>query len=186
MKTLAIIGVGALGSLIAEGLSRPDIYMYFFDDDTVEENNIRLSAYSKNHIGQEKTSALQQHLFDKYGDWHTGIAGTIRSIEDVTKWCKPDLIVDCLDNVTTRRIFHKTDIETLHVGVSVERHGEAVWDEFHSFPEISPERGEEVICTRNAGRPIIRMTATVAVKIIEEFLDDGTKRTVLVTEDKVI
>lgn len=186
MRKIAIIGVGALGSMIADQLSARETELYFFDDDTVSKDNIRLSAYSINNVGEFKAKALQNILAQKYGDIHQGFNITIEGIHDVTNQIMPDLIVDCLDNVATRKIFHLTGIETVHVGLSIEKHGEVIWDEVMVFPENAPKRGEEVICTREVGRPIIRMTSTIATRIIEEFFLNGTKRSVLVTEDTIV
>jgi hypothetical protein len=58
-----------------------------------------------------------------------------------------------------------------------------VWDEAYSLPEDAPPRADGQFCTRTAGAPTIRFASIVAVRVIEEFIADGTQRTLLVNED---
>ena len=60
-----IIGVGAMGSRVAELLARLGIRkIHIWDMDTVEDKNITNQAYYHRHIGMKKTDALEDLLKD--------------------------------------------------------------------------------------------------------------------------
>ena len=58
-----IIGVGAMGSRLAETLTRLGIpKIHIWDMDTVEDKNITNQIYLHKHIGMKKTDALESYL----------------------------------------------------------------------------------------------------------------------------
>lgn len=58
-----IIGVGAVGSTIAENLARLGVKkLYLYDFDTVTEHNITNQMFTNKHIGMSKLDALTQIL----------------------------------------------------------------------------------------------------------------------------
>lgn len=60
-----VIGIGAMGSRIAELLVRLGIpKIHIWDMDTVEDKNIANQAYLHHHIGMKKTDALEELLKD--------------------------------------------------------------------------------------------------------------------------
>ena len=60
-----IIGIGAMGSRIAELLARLGVQqLHIWDMDTVEDKNIANQAYLHRHIGMQKTDALEDLLKD--------------------------------------------------------------------------------------------------------------------------
>lgn len=60
-----IIGVGAMGSRVAELLARIGIpKLHIWDMDTVEDCNIANQMYLNKHIGMKKTDALEEILKD--------------------------------------------------------------------------------------------------------------------------
>ena len=60
-----IIGVGAMGSRVAELLARLGIRkIHVWDMDTVEDKNITNQAYYHRHIGMKKTDAIEDLLKD--------------------------------------------------------------------------------------------------------------------------
>ena len=82
-----IIGIGAMGSRVAELLARLGVQqLHIWDMDTVEDKNIANQAYFHRHIGMQKTDALEDLLKDinpqikinKHGEYKTQpIAGYI-------------------------------------------------------------------------------------------------------------
>lgn len=63
--TIHIIGVGAMGSRVAELLARLGITkLHIWDMDVVEDKNIANQAYLHHHIGMNKTDALEELLKD--------------------------------------------------------------------------------------------------------------------------
>lgn len=58
-----IIGVGAVGSTIAENLARLGVKkLYLYDFDTVTEHNITNQMFTNKHVGMSKLDALTQIL----------------------------------------------------------------------------------------------------------------------------
>lgn len=63
--SINVIGVGAMGSRIAELLVRLGIpKIHIWDMDTVEDKNIANQAYLHHHIGMKKVDALEELLKD--------------------------------------------------------------------------------------------------------------------------
>ena len=61
-----IIGIGAMGSRVAELLARLGVQqLHIWDMDTVEDKNIANQAYFHRHIGMQKTDALEDLLKDR-------------------------------------------------------------------------------------------------------------------------
>ena len=61
--TIHIIGIGAMGSRIAELLARLGIRkINIWDMDTVEDKNVANQIYTHKHIGMNKTDALEEIL----------------------------------------------------------------------------------------------------------------------------
>lgn len=96
-----IVGVGALGSKVAENLMRLNLVskMIAYDMDTVEEKNLNNQAYTRDHIGMLKVEALQQ------------IASTIDSDAtlrikkkkvDYLKTKDSDIVILAIDNFESR------------------------------------------------------------------------------------
>jgi len=183
---IAVVGVGAVGSMFANSIAHVhNVSLFFLDDDVVERANIGMSAFTPETIGMNKADAMSWMLDEYFNIRSTAIPGTVES-SNVLEELGVDLVIDSLDNVDSRRLTRGLSIPTIHLGVSVERIGEVVWDEHYSLPEEAPARGEEGICTRAAGRPIIRGVAIFGVRIAEQFIDDGTRRTIIVKEDMTI
>ena len=62
-KSIAIIGAGALGSMVAESLARSGAGRFgIWDNDIVEPGNICRSVYSRQDLGENKAVALSNHL----------------------------------------------------------------------------------------------------------------------------
>lgn len=62
-KSIAIIGAGALGSMVAESLARSGAGRFgIWDNDIVEPGNICRSVYSRRDLGENKARALANHL----------------------------------------------------------------------------------------------------------------------------
>jgi tRNA A37 threonylcarbamoyladenosine dehydratase len=64
-ESIHIIGIGAMGSRVAELLVRLGIpKLHIWDMDTVEDKNIANQVYLHHHIGMKKTDALEELLKD--------------------------------------------------------------------------------------------------------------------------
>ena len=175
---IAIVGCGALGSRIALELNGQDLLLW--DDDRVEEQNVGTSAYSLHHAGRFKTAVLSEICARR------GIRAqfTIDTLDrgNVKRLSGMSLILDCLDNVPSRTLLTGLGIPTLHVGVSAEGSGSCLWDhDGYQLPSDGYSRGQNPVCTHQLNAQLLRMTATVAVGVVEDWLKSGQTRSALVT-----
>jgi len=110
-KTAAIIGLGGIGCMSAELLARAGVgNLILVDKDRVELVNLhRQILYDEKDIGRSKVKAAVNKLRKINSD--IKIKGleinindeNIRNINDTDK-TKPDLILDCVDNLKTRLV----------------------------------------------------------------------------------
>lgn len=99
---VAVIGLGATGSVIAESLARYGINLKIFDRDYLEENDLYSSGlYTREDCERSvpKAEALQKklsELTDVEKHVESLNAGNIKALDEV------DLIIDATDNMETR------------------------------------------------------------------------------------
>jgi molybdopterin/thiamine biosynthesis adenylyltransferase len=161
------------------------------DDDTVEHNNVfnGTSAYYEHHIGKPKATTLAEMVYLKSGANAVGLQTTVKRTEDLIKH-KPDIIVDCFDNLSARKMtVYSHDIQpNLHIGVGI-GFGSVEWDTDYwqdidtELENNKTERNENPICTNELGRNIIIVTASIAVNQLNKFLRDGIRESVIIKEN---
>lgn len=176
-----LAGAGALGSQIALHLAHPDHTMMICDDDRVEDVNLTTTAFSTPHLGCHKAVVLSEMLYHKCGCVATPLARTLTRARQILSW-RPELVLDTLDNAEGRAVTHGLWVPTLHAGVSATRVGAIIWDGRYQVPE-GPARGQAHICTRELGRPILRLTAALAANVVEHWMATKEQRDIWVTED---
>ena len=180
---IAIVGCGALGSRIALELHGPELMLW--DDDRVEEANVPTTAFSLQHAGRLKAIVLSE-LCGRQGIRTEHVAETLDS-NNKSRLSNVALVVDCLDNAPSRALLTSLPVPTLHVGVSEAGSGSCLWDhEGYQVPDDAYPRGENPVCTRQLNGQLLRMTATAAVGVIEDWVADGAMRSTLVTAQKII
>jgi len=185
---IAIIGIGAIGSWLVLYLARPapEYQMLLWDDDRVGMENIGNSAFLSHHIGGFK-AVVGSELAALKGGHARFVTDTLdeRTVTRLARY-SPSLVVDCLDNAESRALLHRLQWPTLHVGISEHGNGSALWDEVWTVPDEGYARGGNPICTHMLGRPILRMAAVVAAKIIEDFVETGDRRNQLFTTKQAL
>ncbi len=101
---VAVIGVGALGSLTSELLVRGGVKkLILFDRDFVEMSNLqRQHLYKLDDVNKPKVKVAKKHLKEINPD--VSIKGHFESLtaNNIKKLKKVDLILDCTDNMQTR------------------------------------------------------------------------------------
>lgn len=103
-STVAVVGLGALGSVAAELLTRAGIgTLLLCDGDIVELDNLqRQSLYTEADVGMQKVTAAARHL----GTINSGttIAAHAKHVTPTTAGVLADahLILDCTDNLQAR------------------------------------------------------------------------------------
>lgn len=102
--TVAVVGVGALGSVVAELLARAGIgKLLLIDRDTVEESNIqRQVLYTKKDVGTDKVEAAKKFLENIGTKCRIEIHPVHLSNENITLLHSADCVVDGSDNFAVR------------------------------------------------------------------------------------
>ena len=109
--TIALIGCGGTGSLVAPRLARldyvlkklghPGLYVTIYDGDVVEQNNVGRQNFNKNDIGDFKAANIVQKINLSYGlDWEC-------LNEYIKEVPKANFIISCVDNIDTRNLIAK-------------------------------------------------------------------------------
>ncbi len=113
-STVAIIGLGALGSVSAGLLARAGIgKLILIDRDVVELSNLQRQAlYDENDVGKPKALAAKEKLNKINSDVEIEFFIDDLNSENIGKIFKSiDLILDCTDNLETRFLINDFSIK---------------------------------------------------------------------------
>jgi molybdopterin-synthase adenylyltransferase len=102
-KSVAIVGVGALGTVAAELLARAGVgNITLIDRDVVEETNLqRQTLFTENDVRKSKAKVAEQKLKEINSEIFIESYATHLNSVTITN-AKADLILDCTDNLETR------------------------------------------------------------------------------------
>lgn len=106
--TIVIVGLGGLGSNCANLLARAGIgKLILIDHDSVDETNIqRQTLYSEKDIGKPKAGLASQYLKEINSELEVEVS--ISKIDEINMdILKSDIILDCTDNLETRRLINR-------------------------------------------------------------------------------
>ncbi len=103
-KSVAIIGVGALGTVAAELLARSGIgNIMLIDRDVVEESNLqRQTLFGEADIGKSKALAAKEKLMQINSSIKITAQAIHLNATNIIVLKKADLILDCTDNLRSR------------------------------------------------------------------------------------
>ena len=119
---VTIAGVGALGSNLAETLSRQGIeQIRLIDNDRVEEQNLGTQIYGTGDIGALKVEATKQILFRNVEVEVEAFNKEFRAQTAKRLLKNTDLVVDAFDNHAARKLITEyclaNQISCLHLGM---------------------------------------------------------------------
>lgn len=106
---VVIVGCGGTGSHVADSLARMGVgRITVIDDDRVYRNNIHRQLFSQRNIGEFKAEAVANNITCINFDVAVTPVVT-RVVEDNLVDCigKPDLILDCTDNMEIRWLINE-------------------------------------------------------------------------------
>ena len=108
-----IVGCGGVGSIIAELLVRSGCeQLVLVDLDTIEESNLGRQNFEEEDILEQKTIALRKRLERISRRVMVEINSEYVSAKNCDSVCsKGDIIIDCTDNLKTRRILNSYCLE---------------------------------------------------------------------------
>jgi predicted ThiF/HesA family dinucleotide-utilizing enzyme len=178
MKSIVIIGVGALGSHVVQLLRNLEAKIRVVDFDKIERKNVASQFHTVVHVGKSKTFAIQQTMRFLFGVEIEVIPHKLTKDNDEQLLGKADLIVDCLDNREARRIvqdFARRDqVPCLHGALAADGvFGRVVWDEFFT---IDDEGGPgKPTCEGGEHLPFIAIVSAYLARSAQVFLGTGKK-----------
>lgn len=112
-STVAVFGLGGVGSYAAEALARSGVgTLYIYDNDTVSESNINRQLIALNStIGRLKTEVLKERLLDINPDIKVFDYPIFITNESKIPFESFDFMVDAVDNVTAKLFLAKASKE---------------------------------------------------------------------------
>ena len=178
MKTITIIGVGALGSHVAQFL-RNEGNLRVVDFDRVEAKNMLSQFHGKPGGAKFKVTALHNTMNFLWGtklDTNSNklAANNLKELIHGDS----DLVIDCVDNGATRRLIqgHVRDhgLPCLHGALAADgAFGRVIWDERFA---IDDEDGNAPTCEDGAHLPFIVTVSSLIARSAQVFLKTGKKQ----------
>ncbi len=103
-KTVAVFGVGGVGSYAAESLVRCGVgNIYIYDNDTVAKSNInRQLIATDNTVGEKKVEVAKQRYLEINPDVNITAVCEFVTPDSQIPFQKFDFIIDAIDNVTAK------------------------------------------------------------------------------------
>ncbi len=178
-KTIIIVGVGALGSHVAQFL-RNEAQLRVIDFDRVEAKNTMSQFHGKLALGKFKVQALSQTMSLLWGTKLTTNHNKLVDTNAEILLHGVDLIIDCLDNGSGRRRitqFVRTQQKSatgnytpcLHGALAANgAFGRVIWDE-HFIIDDEDGQGTPT-CEDGEHLPFIAVTAAYLARAAQLFL----------------
>ena len=103
-KKVAIIGIGALGTVAAELLSRAGVgNLILIDRDVVEPSNLqRQTLFDQKDLGKNKVTAAEQRINQINSEIKVETHAIHVNAQNINLLHSADLVLDCTDNLQTR------------------------------------------------------------------------------------
>jgi molybdopterin/thiamine biosynthesis adenylyltransferase len=178
----ALCGAGAIGSLLADQLSRQGAqHLRVIDFDRVQAHNANTQLYRQEDNGALKVEALRTHCFRATGleieamakrlDEHN-IARLLRGV---------DVVVDALDNSAGRgllsRYCRESGLACLHLGMNG-GYAEARWNEDYLVP-ADPPTGDA--CQVALARSLVLLTVATGSELLLRWALHGRRESCTIT-----
>jgi len=102
-SNVAIVGIGALGTVSADLLARAGVNLVLIDRDIVELSNLqRQSLFDEDDIGKSKSMQAKHHLEKINSEIKIKVIADDLNPDNIDMLKSVDLILDCTDNLETR------------------------------------------------------------------------------------
>lgn len=178
MRSVTIVGVGALGSHVVQLLRGVDASLRVIDFDRVEQKNVASQFHSKPSVGKSKVLGLQQTMQYLFGVKIGTIPHKLTSENDDQLLGASDLIIDCLDNGMARRLVQgfvrRAKTPCLHGALAANGgFGRVVWDENFQIDDEGDTGA--ATCEDGAHLPFIAITSAFLARAAQEFLSTGRR-----------
>jgi len=193
MKTVAIVGVGALGSHVVQFARNWKAHLVVIDHDRVEAKNIASQFHSHMGSGKQKAKALEASMS---GLFRRPIAAFPVKLEgyNVSPLLKDvDLVIDCTDNLEARLLLQEYVKEHIYRHAIPCLHGclsaagdvaRVIWTE-HFTPDPEGETGQAT-CEDGENLWFHGMAGAALAGVAQRFLADGKKMSFQITPTSFI
>ena len=177
---IIIVGAGALGShLLLLSRNLPG-QLTVIDFDRVERKNTLSQFHSRMGMGRNKAAALQQAMQGLFGLRIQSVPHRLTADNAAALLSGAALVVDCVDNAPTRALIQSvvrtSDVACLHGALAADgSYARVMWDEVFS---IDADGEGQATCEDGEHLPFIAVVAARMAMAIQEYLRDGTKRSV--------
>src|SRR5688500_15211647 len=170
---IALCGAGALGSNLADNLTRQGLTrLRVIDHDRVEEHNVGTQLYGDSDVGVWKVEALRNRIFRATG---VEIEPTRKQLtaDNARGLLKEvDLVIDTFDNSDSRRVVQdqcrRQSTPCLHAGLAAD-YCEVIWDEHYRVP--ADVAGD--ICDYPLARNLVLLAVAIASETVMTFALQG-------------
>ncbi len=179
---VTLCGAGALGSLLADNLTRQGFrQLSAIDDDRVELHNVGTQLYRQEDVGAFKVDVLRGHCFRAAGV-EIGTFNKRLTENTVHKFLRGStLVVDTFDNSTSRRIISEycgqNSLACLHLGMNAD-FGEVHWNEAYRVPQDVVARD---VCEYPLARNLILLVVSAGSEAILRLVLDNRKENYSIT-----
>lgn len=182
-KKIIIIGAGGLGCIVSELLARMNIRFTIVDDDIVDDTNLeRQILFNKNDLLKKKVNVIKEKLKE------FSIINAIdkrlneKNVKEIVE--NPDLVIDCTDNIETRKIMNKycvkNNIPWIYSGAVGEIGTIYLIKDNACFECINQNKDGETSCEIGVMNSIVTIIGAWTVNIALQYLIEGK------SEDKII
>jgi molybdopterin/thiamine biosynthesis adenylyltransferase len=179
---VSVVGLGGLGGQVVEILARIGIgHLSLVDGDVFEESNLNRQLLSQEkYLGTPKAEVAKQHVFDINDGLEVTSHPVFLTAENADSLISnSNVVVDCLDNLTTRFILEKecrkaniplvsAAIAGLSGQVTVVFPEDPGLTQIYGTAESAPEKGAEVTLGTlpNTATVMAALEATEVIKIL--------------------
>ena len=174
---VVLCGAGALGSILADNLTRQGFArLRVIDRDRVEAHNAGTQLYGDSDVGVWKVEALRNRLFRACGVEIEAVRKELTAANARALLKGGDVVIDAFDNSASRRLVQEEARAAklpacLHVGL-FEDYCEVVWDENYRVPRDVP--GD--VCEYPLARNVVLLAVAIASETLVAFLLEGLRR----------
>lgn len=181
MKTLVVVGVGALGSHAVLFSRNLPVSLVLVDFDRVEQKNVLAQVHPRTAVGRNKAEAMKQTMLGLFGLRVDAIPHRLAADNVDVVLGRADLVLDCVDNGATRRLIQgwvrARRVPCLHGALSAAGDfARLVWDE-HFTVDDEPAGGAAT-CEDGAILPFAGLAGAMLADTLALHLRDGSRRSV--------
>lgn len=175
-KKIIVIGAGGLGCVVADLLARMKISFTIVDDDIVDDTNLeRQILFNKNDLLKKKVDVVKEKLkeFSKINAIDERL--NEKNVKEIIQ--NPNLVIDCTDNIPTRKIINeyciKKNIPWIYSGAVGNIGTIYLIKDNACFECINQDKDGETSCEIGVMNSIVAIVGALTVNIaLQHLLDD--------------